>query len=162
LPPPANQHTDERTAQITAIFNWCRAELTSTSRQWLAALSPRLTPAPGVVIVHGGLEELDEIVDENARPSLPQGVSAVVAGHLHVPFVIHTKQGLWANAGSAGRSCDGDPRAAVVILEQQSKRWKASVHRISFDLGAAVREIRESSLPHAERLIQTQQRACWW
>jgi predicted phosphodiesterase len=162
LPSPANQHTDERTTQITAINDWCRERLTSASRQWLATLPPRLTPAPGVLIVHGGVEEPDEIVDANARPSFPQGVSVVGAGHLHVPFVTHSKQGIWANAGSAGHSCDGDPRAAVVILEQQSQGWEALVHRISFDLGAAVREIRESSIPYAERLIETQRKACWW
>lgn len=162
LPSLANQHTDERTSQITAINDWCREKLTSASREWLAALPQRLAPAPGVVIVHGGMEQLDEIVDADARPFFPQGVSAVAAGHLHVPFVIHTKQGIWVNAASAGRSCDGDPRAAVVILEQRSKRWEASVHRISFDLGAAAREIRESSIPYAERLIETQQKACWW
>ena len=162
LPSPADQHTDERTAQITAIDDWCRERLTSASRQWLAALSPRLTPAPGVVIVHGGVEESDEIVDADARPFFPQGMSVVAAGHLHVPFVIHTKQGVWANAGSAGRSCDGDPRAALVVLEQQSKGWEASVHRISFDLGAVVRAIRKSNIPYAERLIETQRKACWW
>ena len=162
LPAPAVQYTDERTTQIAAINDWCRERLTSASRQWLAALPQRLTPTPGALIVHGGVDELEEIVDANARPSLPQGVSAVVAGHLHVPFVIHTKQGLWANAGSAGRSCDGDPRAAVAVLEQQSKVWKVSVHRISFDLEAAVREIRKSNIPYAERLIETQRKACWW
>jgi len=162
LPSPANQHTDERTAQMAAINDWCRERLTSASREWLTALSPKLTPAPGVLIVHGGVEELDEIVDMDARPFLPQGVSVVAAGHLHVPFVIHTQRGVWANAGSAGRSCDGDPRAAVAVLAQQSKGWKALVHRVSFDLGAAIREIHKSDMPYAERLIETQRKACWW
>ena len=162
LPSPANQHTDERTAQITAIDDWCRARLTSASRGWLTALSPKLTPASGVLIVHGGVEELDEIVDMDARPFFPQGVSVVAAGHLHVPFVIRTRRGVWANAGSAGRSCDGDPRAAVAVLEQQSKGWKASVHRVSFDLEAAIWEILKSGMPYAERLIETQRKACWW
>jgi len=162
LPSLAEQHTDERTTQITAIDDWCRERLTSASRQWLAALPPRLTPAPGVLIVHGGVEEPDEIVDADASPSFPQGVSLVAAGHLHVPFVIHTEQGTWVNAGSAGRSCDGDPRAALGVLEQQSRRWEASVHRISFDLEATVRAIRKSNIPYAERLIETQRKACWW
>jgi predicted phosphodiesterase len=110
--------------------------------------------------VHGGVDEPDEIVD--AIPTFPQGVSVVVAGHLHVPFVVHTKQGIWANAGNTGCSCDGDPRAAVVVLEQQSKGWKASVHRVPFDLEAAAQVIRKANMPYTERLIETQRKACWW
>jgi predicted phosphodiesterase len=162
LPSVADQPADERTAQLKAITDWGRARLTSASREWLAALPPRLTPAPGVLIVHGGVEDPDEIVDADARPSFPQGVSIVAAGHLHVPFVIRTQQGIWVNAGSAGRSCDGDPRAAVAVLERQAQGWGASVHRVPFDLDAAVRAIRRSNMPHAERIIETQRKACWW
>ena len=162
LPSPVDPHADGRTAQIVAINEWGRAELTLASRQWLAALPPRLAPIPGVLIVHGGVKEPDEIVDVGARPVFPQGVSVVAAGHLHKPFVIRTKQGVWANAGSAGRSCDGDPRAAAVVLEQHSSGWEASVHRVPFDLGAAIRAIRKSGMPYAERLVETQRKACWW
>ena len=162
LPSQAGQPADERTKQISVIEDWCREKLTSASRRWLAALSPRLVPAPGVVIVHGGLAEPDEIVDTDTRPSLPQEVSVVAAGHLHMPFVTHTAQGVWVNAGSAGRSCDGDPRAAVVVLEQRPKEWEASIHRVAFDVEAAVRAIRDSGIPYAERMTETQRRACWW
>jgi predicted phosphodiesterase len=162
LPSPADQHTDERTAQLTAIDNWCRERLSSASRQWLSALPPRLTPAPGVLIVHGAVEEPDEIVDADARPSFPQGVSVVAAGHLHVPFVIRAMQGVWVNAGSAGRPCDGDPRAVLAVLEQQTNGWKASIHRVPFDLEVAIQVIRKANMPYAERLIETQRKACWW
>ena len=86
----------------------------------------------------------------------------MAAGHLHVPFVIRAKQGVWVNAGSAGRPCDGDPRASLAILEQQSKGWKASVHRVPFDLEAAIQVIRKANMPYVERLIETQRKACWW
>ncbi len=162
LPPPLDQPPDERTAQLTAINNWCRQRLTPASRQWLAALPPRLTPAPGVLIVHGGLEDPEEIVDAETRMSFPQGVSIVAAGHLHVPFVIRTRQGVWVNAGSAGRPCDGDPRAALAVLEQKPTGWSASIHRVPFDLEAAVQAIRQADLPYAERLVETQRNACWW
>jgi predicted phosphodiesterase len=158
----AGHRTDERTAQLKAINDWCRARLTAASREWLAALPPRLTPVPGVLIVHGGVEGPDEIVGADARPSFPQGVSIVAAGHLHVPFVIRTQQGIWVNAGSAGRSCDGDPRAAVALLERQARGWDVAVHRVPFDLDAAVRAIRRSNMPYAERMIETQRKACWW
>ena len=162
LPSPADQHTDERTAQLTAINDWGREKLTSASRKWLAALPPRLTPAPGVLIVHGGVKDPAEIVDADTKPSFPQGVSVVAAGHLHVPFVIRARQGVWVNAGSTGRPCDGDPRGALAILEQQPRGWTASIHRVPFDVEAAVQMIRKANLPHAERLVETQRKACWW
>jgi len=162
LPSPTDRHTDERTTQLIAIDDWCRERLTSASRQWLSALPPRLAPTPGVLVVHGGVEESNEIVDSDARPAFPQGVSAVAAGHLHAPFVIRTEQGVWVNAGSAGRPCDGDPRAALAVLEQQPKGWKASIHRIPFDLEAAAQAIRKANMPYTERLIETQKKACWW
>jgi predicted phosphodiesterase len=162
LPAPAVQHTNERITQLTAIDDWCRDRLTTASRDWLAALPPRLTTAAGVLIVHGGLGESDEIVDANAQPIFPDGISVVAAGHMHVPFINHTNDGIWVNAGSAGRSCDGDSRAALAVLEVRSGGWDTSIHRISFDLDAAARAIRESNIPYAERLIETQRKACWW
>ncbi|HET91442.1 MAG TPA: metallophosphoesterase [Chloroflexi bacterium] len=162
LPAPAGQQTDERTAQITAIDDWCRERLTSASRRWLASLPPRLTPVPGVLIVHGGVADPEEIVDADARPSFPPGVSVVAAGHLHAPFVTCTGQGVWVNAGSVGRPCDGDPQAALAVLEQRSEGWRASIHRIPFDLELAAQMIRKAIMPYVERLVETQRKACWW
>ena len=118
------QHAGERTAQLHEINDWCRANLTPTSLQWLAALQPRLHPAPGLLILHGGLTDLCEIVDENANPEFPDGITAVAAGHLHAPFINRAERGLWVNAGSAGRSTDGDPRAALAILEDGPGGWE--------------------------------------
>ncbi|NOR83588.1 MAG: hypothetical protein GQ526_08860, partial [Ardenticatenales bacterium] len=155
-------HADVRASQLAAIDNWCREKLTPASYQWLATLPHGLAPAQGVLVVHGGLDKSDEVVDAEARPSFPPGISIVAAGHLHVPFIIRTRQGVWVNAGSAGRPCDGDPRAALAVLEQQPKGWKASIRRVPFDLEAAVQAIRKANMPYAERLIETQEKACWW
>jgi predicted phosphodiesterase len=162
LPPPADRPADEHAAQLTAINDWSREALTPASRRWLAALPPRLVPAPGVLIVHGGVEDPEEIVDADTEPSFPRGVSVVAAGHLHVPFVLPARQGVWVNAGSAGRPCDGDPRAGLAVLEQGPTGWRVSIHRVPFDLEASVQAIRKANLPYAERLIETQRNACWW
>jgi len=162
LPSAAAPQDDVRASQLAAINNWSREKLTPASHQWLASLPPSLAPEEGVLVVHGGLDDADEIVDAEARPSLPAGISIVAAGHLHVPFIIRTGQGVWLNAGSAGRPCDGDPRAALAVLEKQPKSWKASLHRVSFDLEAAVQAIRKAKMPYAERLVETQRQACWW
>ena len=162
LPSPVGPPASERLDQIAAIDDWCKAHLTPATRRWLAALPPRLAPFPGMLVVHGGLNAADEIVEAEARPSFPSGVLLVAAGHLHVPFVTHTRQGLWVNAGSAGRPCDGDPRAAVAVLEQGAGAWRASIHRVPFDVDAAIEAIRRTDMPYVEQLVETQKRACWW
>ena len=156
------QDNDEHTTQIIAIDNWCKARLTPDSRMWLDALPPVLFPSPDVLILHGGLQGADQIVRADAKPDFPAKVNIVAAGHLHVPFINHTKDGVWVNAGSAGRSCDGDSRASVAVLEGQLGSWQAAIHRILFDLDAAERAIRASGIPYAQRMIETHHWACWW
>ena len=162
LPPVKVPASDERTAQIITIDNWCKVKLIAESREWLAALPSLLRPSPDVLIVHGGVDGADQIVRADGRPVFPDGVKIIAAGHLHVPFINQTDGGIWVNAGSAGQSCDGDPRAALAVLEVRSSGWDASIHRIPFDLDAAARAIRSSNIPYAERLIETQRKACWW
>lgn len=161
-PSPTGQPRNARDAQIRAINDWGREQLTPFSRRWLAALKPRLVPVSGVLVVHGGVDDLEEIVDADASPLFPPGVSLVAAGHLHVPFANRTEHGTWVNAGSVGRPCDGDPRGAVAVLARTSAGWTASIHRVPFDLDAAVWAIRMSGMPYQERMIETQLNACWW
>ena len=160
--PPVPPAADARTAQIAVIEDWCREQLTPTSREWLAALPPDWIPAPGVLVVHGAPGDPTAIVTADSMPIFPSGVTTVAAGHLHTPFILRTKRGLWVNAGSVGRPCDGDPRAAIAVLERQPTGWDAFIHRIPFDLEAAAQAIREAKMPYAERLIETQVQARWW
>ena len=165
-PPPAQvsfvDRGEERLAQLAAINAWGREQLTSASREWLAALPLQLRPAPGVLVVHGGLNDSREIVDAEAQPNLPPGISAVAAGHLHTPFIIRTEGGIWVNAGSTGGPTDGDPRAALAVLESRPQGWTASIQRVPFDLQASARAIRQAKMPYAGRLIETQRLARWW
>jgi len=98
IPPAA----DARIAQIAVIEDWCRERLTPASREWLAALPPDLTPAPGVLVVHGTPGDPTAIITADSMPIFPSGVTTVAAGHLHTPFILRTKRGLWVNAGSVG------------------------------------------------------------
>ena len=152
----------ERAKQLATIEDWCRARLTPDSVTWLASLPDELRPAPDVLIVHGAPGNPEAIVSLEDQAVFPRRVTAVAAGHLHVPFILRPKGGLWVNAGSVGRPCDGDPRAAVAILELEPSGWDASIYRIPFDLEAAARAIRGADMPYTEQLIKTQEQACWW
>ncbi|MGE5745764.1 MAG: metallophosphoesterase, partial [Solirubrobacterales bacterium] len=54
--------------------------------------------------------------------------------------------------GSVGQPRDGDPRAAWVELDTGG--WKATYHRVAYDIDRAAEAIREAGLPEllADRL----------
>ena len=56
------------------------------------------------------------------------------------------------NPGSVGQPRDGDPRAAW--LELDTDAWKATYHRVDYDIDRAAEAIREANLPEllADRL----------
>jgi diadenosine tetraphosphatase ApaH/serine/threonine PP2A family protein phosphatase len=56
------------------------------------------------------------------------------------------------NPGSVGQPRDGDPRAAW--LELDTDEWKATYHRVAYDIDQAAEAIREAGLPEllADRL----------
>jgi predicted phosphodiesterase len=154
---------DGRVSEIQA---WGRNHLSPENLEWLEGLPIQAAIDPGLLVVHGGpgapsLAVTEDHVDKQGR-LLPPSCSAVCAGHLHVPFLRPAAWGLWVNAGSAGRPCDGDPRAALALLKFTGIGWEAAIHRVVFDLAEAARAIRASGIPHAERLVESQIRACWW
>jgi diadenosine tetraphosphatase ApaH/serine/threonine PP2A family protein phosphatase len=54
--------------------------------------------------------------------------------------------GRWLlNPGSVGQPRDGDPRAAW--LELETEPWKATYHRVEYDIDGAANAIREAGLP---------------
>jgi diadenosine tetraphosphatase ApaH/serine/threonine PP2A family protein phosphatase len=63
------------------------------------------------------------------------------AGH-----TIDLPGGRWLlNPGSVGQPRDGDPRAAW--LELETEPWKATYHRVEYDIDSAANAIRDAGLP---------------
>ncbi len=77
--------------------------------------------------------------------------AAVVYGHIHVAYVREVGDQLLVNTGSVGLPFDGDPRASYVQLQPKQGRWTASLRRVSYNVGAAVRAARASDNPEGER-----------
>jgi predicted phosphodiesterase len=66
---------------------------------------------------------------------------------------IDVSEGRWLlNPGSVGQPRDGDPRAAW--LELDTKEWKATYHRVDYEIDRAAEAIRAAGLPEllADRL----------
>jgi predicted phosphodiesterase len=82
----------------------------------------------------------DEVIAALVAPAPP----VTVVGHTHVPFVREVKGALVINAGAAGLPFDGDPRAALAVLDWQAGRWQARIVRIAYDGLAAERDFFDS------------------
>lgn len=160
--PVARSDRSDRMAEIEAIEAWGRAELTDENRQWLEALPVELRPEHDLLITHAAPDSQTRVVTLTDTAEFPPGIHAVAAGHLHHPYVKQTEQGLWVNAGSVARPCDGDPRASCAVLERHDGRWSAQIYRIPFDLMTAVENIRKAGMPFADKLVRTQLEARWW
>ena len=153
---------NERICEIEEIEAWGRAQLTEENRRWLAELPIEVAPEAGLLITHAAPGNQERVVPAEQDPEFPEGIDAVAAGHLHRPYVKRTPRGLWVNAGSVARPCDGDPRASCAVLERTNGAWDAQIYRIPFDLMTAVANIRKAGMPHADKLVQTQLEARWW
>lgn len=160
--PVARPVKNERIAEIEAIEAWGRNEVTEENRRWLADLPKELELDGGLLVTHAAPGNQTRVVTAEQEPSFPEGVQAVAAGHLHRPYVKRTERGLWVNAGSVARPCDGDPRASCAVLERRNGAWDAEIYRIPFDLLSAVDNIRKAGMPFADKLVQTQLEARWW
>ena len=90
---------------------------------------------------HVALYFSDSDEDKNAGGQAPDG------------HELDLSEGRWLlNPGSVGQPRDGDPRAAW--LELDTDAWKATYHRVEYEIDKAAEAIREAGLPDllADRL----------
>ncbi|SFJ54957.1 metallophosphoesterase family protein [Planctomicrobium piriforme] len=67
----------------------------------------------------------------------------VCVGHSHIPFHLDLGNIQVLNPGSVGQPRDGDWRASYALIED----GQISLHRVEYDLDAAVKQVRESGIP---------------
>lgn len=158
---------------------WSAASLTPENSAWLRALPKGPLAVDSFQILHGSPVDEDEYVGgafeaAQAAPYLECQVSFF--GHTHhqggflfrggsvspLPRPRPTVDQLalplgpdrlyLINPGAVGQPRDSDPRAAYAIYEPESRL--VTLHRTSYDVGAAQRKIIEAGLPSflAERL----------
>ncbi|MGE5579560.1 MAG: metallophosphoesterase family protein [Bacillota bacterium] len=151
-----------RLSEIAEIHAWSRGQLSRESLTYLRNLPQSLALEGGGLVVHGAPGDMTQIVGPEDVPPIPSGIKVVLAGHLHVPFVIQSRAGLWVNVGSACRPCDGDPRLAVSIFTESRGEWTVSQHRIDFDPRLSARDILASGMPFAENVASAVLESRWY
>ena len=169
--------TDVFSASAAAAVEWTRANCEPATIDFLRGLAPQdsdrevglyhASPRDPVWEYVLAVDQAKECMDEaSARVSL--------IGHSHVALFfsdgiepngsptgaqaedgreLDLTEGHWLlNPGSVGQPRDGDPRAAW--LELDTGGWRASYHRVEYEIDEAARAILEAGLPQllADRL----------
>lgn len=141
---------------------WTRDQLGAADVAYLAALPFAHTFAgpdgQDVLTVHANAIDQETHLAPDAAPEevarlLGGTTAAVVAfGHLHIPYTRSLEGRLLVDVASVGHPRDGDRRAAYAVLEWDGA-WRATIHRVAYDLEAAAAAFRASGMPRPERSI---------
>jgi diadenosine tetraphosphatase ApaH/serine/threonine PP2A family protein phosphatase len=151
-------------------IQWTADQLTSASRDWLAALpAGPLAIDPLVEICHGAPFDEDAYIfdDLDVRRAMAAASRPLcLFGHTHVPaafrladephhvgpprtdrFVLHLEAAsrYLVNCGAVGQPRDGDPRAAFALLDTSTRTL--TILRVPYDLAAAQGKIIAAGLP---------------
>ena len=162
--------TEEFSHDAAASARWTAEELADDARAYLQTLEPK-GERQGVELFHGSPRDpvWEYILSEPAvRDALALTTSELVlVGHTHIPIAlllsngdtlagglarggsdIELTEGRWLlNPGSVGQPRDGDPRAAYLLLDFDTRH--AHFRRVPYDIEATQTEIRENGLPDA-------------
>ena len=147
---------------------WTADELDDALRDYLATLEPK-GEREGAQLFHGSPRDpvWEYILDESAVRAALDATSAtlVMVGHSHIPIAlqlsnggglagglarggseIELTDGRWLlNPGSVGQPRDGDPRAAFLLIDLETRQ--AHFRRVPYDIEQTQAEIREAGLP---------------
>ncbi len=139
-------------------------DLSEDSLKFIASLPPEIRLEVGghrLLLVHASPDGPDEHLDPDtpeerlAELSRISDADIVMVGHSHRSFVRTVNGTMFINPGSVGRPVDGDPRASYAILDIAS--LSASLHRVDYDVEAALRALREKGLP--EEVVEVVQKS---
>jgi diadenosine tetraphosphatase ApaH/serine/threonine PP2A family protein phosphatase len=165
--------TDVFSASAAAAVHWTRDNSEKKTIDFLKGLKPEATDRE-VGLYHASprdpVWEYVLAVDQARECMEEQSARVSLIGHSHVALYfsdgddasggqapagheIDLSEGRWLlNPGSVGQPRDGDPRAAW--LELDTDKWKATYHRVEYEIDRAAEAIREAGLPKllADRL----------
>lgn len=109
-----------------------------------------------LALYHGSPDDPDEFLFNTtpdarflqlAEKMRRKGISIVVTGHSHTPYV-KKLGGVWfINPGSVGRMFDGNPRASCAVLQLTEEEVRITPHRLEYDVEAVVKKLQQEGDP---------------
>jgi putative phosphoesterase len=143
---------------------WSREHTTPENKNYLRNLPFQMRDrlaGQSVLFVHGSPRKINEYLYEDRPLSTFERIAqaadceVMFFGHTHLPYQKQVGRTLFVNTGSVGKPKDGDPRAGYVIAAL-GRHSHIEFRRVAYDVAAATKAIRESSLPpHFADLLET-------
>ncbi len=170
---PSSSPADENARVTLEIDRWCAAQLSPDDLDYLRSFQSTLELPLGdghtLLCFHGSPHSFDDIIvattpdDDLAR--LLSGYSATImaGGHTHEQMLRRYRRTLVFNPGSVGlpfergpgaEEARNPPWAEYAVVSQEHGALRVELRRVPIDIGAVVRAIWESGMPHAELLAQ--------
>jgi putative phosphoesterase len=143
---------------------WAHDHLDQATRALLAERPSRIRPdTPGhrVLVCHASPASRKEPLGPATPPARWSELvdladaDLVVHGHTHVAYTRRERGTLFVNPGAAGRSEDGDPRAAYALIDLAGGRIGVRVRRVEYDTQRLADAVAEHDLPEAFAVMAT-------
>lgn len=184
---PAELRAMGKSENAIAGLAWTRAQIGDDGTAYLAALPFAHTfsgpDGQDVLMVHATPTDQEAHLAPDAPPEeverlIGDTTAAVVAfGHLHIPYVrtitIYSRSGasgdarahsraplLLVDVASVGHPRDGNRDAAYATLEWDGA-WRATIHRVHYDLDATAAAFYAGGMPRPEKRIREMYRASY-
>lgn len=146
-------------------FEWTKRHSSSRSKDFMRSLPPEISFASHgkkVSIFHAAPhknnlywyeERPDKFFFEMAEKT---NADVMIYGHTHKPYRKDIGGKVFINAGSVGKSKDGNPRTCVTLVDITDKEVKTEFLRTQYDIEKVASAIIANGLPpyFAERLRQ--------
>ena len=144
-------------------LEWTQKITSRENKAYLQSLPMQLRleeHSPSLLLLHGSPRKINEYIYEDRpgatfeRISKLAGTDIILFGHTHLPYQKKVAEILFINCGSVGKPKDGNSQAGYVMLNI-GKRSDVEFRRVTYDVGAAAKAIRESDMPNefAEALV---------
>jgi predicted phosphodiesterase len=160
------RYEDPRQEELSHLsYGWTLEHASEETRRSLGALPFRMDlrplgghlSGPTVILVHG-TPTLNTVYWTEDRPASfcvqmaniagAKAGDVVAFGHTHLPYHREVEGIHFVNTGSVGRPKDGDWRAGYAVLDISASGVQVEFRRVEYDLSAATKAIRASTLPH--------------
>jgi putative phosphoesterase len=147
-------------------ISWTREQIGENGIAYLASLPfyHLIVNVQGadLLVVHANPLNQDEAIysttpDDQLEAflgNLAPTISALAFGHYHVAYQRHWRDLLLVDVGSCGLPRDKDRRASYAILSWQDDVWQAEHRRVTYDVNATVKQLKQSGIPHVEKRIK--------
>jgi predicted phosphodiesterase len=170
---PSQTPADEDARVSLDITRWCAAQLTPADLDYLRTFHPTLEQTLGadhtLLCFHGSPRSFHDVIRsttaEDDLAGMLAGFSATVmaGGHTHEQMLRRYRETIILNPGSVGLPFERGPGAnqarhppwaEYALVSQENGVLRIELRRVPIDVGAIVRAIRQSGMPHAELLAQ--------